>query len=350
VNRGWFTASFGTTLAVFGLSSISAASGVITRADHFVTSSPGIRIYVREVKAPGNARGVPVLLVHGGSPPGEVVFDLAVEGYSLAEDLAKAGHPAYIMDVRGWGKSTWPAVMQSTDPHARPAVPSSEAIEDIAAVVTWIKRNSSRDKVALLGHATGGHWVGMYTARHNADVSRLIMVNSMYGVEAPWPLAASYEDPRHPGEFDSSAGAYRVADAASLLAGWNRAIPTEDKSLWRDPRVAETYVHDGLESDPESFSHKPPAMRIPGAFRNEHYEMARGRKFWDAKDITVATLYIRGGRDHWSRPEDLEALKRDLTSAPASFETIPDGTHFVFLDRPGRGRSAFLKTVFDFLK
>ena len=55
-------------------------------------------------------------------------------------------------------------------------------------------------------------------------------------------------------------------------------------------------------------------------------------------------------RDHWSRPEDLEALKRDLTNAKAAFRSIPDGTHFPFLDRPELGRSAFLQLILDFLK
>ena len=226
-----------TLLCVVALGRERAA---VKRTDHFVESQPGIHIYIRKLIDSSNIRGIPVLLVHGGSPPGEVVFDLRVAGYSLAEDLAKAGHLVYIVDVRGWGKSTWPVLMDSTDPHAPQAVTSIEALEDIDAAVNWIKADSGEKRVALLGHATGGHWVGMYTAQHNANVSRLIMVNSMYGVSAPWGLASGFQNPQQPAEFDPSAGAYRLADAASLLAGWNRAIPTDDKSIWRDPRVCMT--------------------------------------------------------------------------------------------------------------
>jgi pimeloyl-ACP methyl ester carboxylesterase len=91
-------------------------------------------------------------------------------------------------------------------------------------------------------------------------------------------------------------------------------------------------------------------MRIPGAFRKEHFEMALGKKFWDARDLRVRTLYVRGTRDHWSRPEDADALKRDLVNAPAFFQSIADGTHFLFLDRPEHGRTVFLKLILDFLK
>ena len=190
----------------------------------------------------------------------------------------------------------------------------------------------------------------MYTAGHNANVSRLIMVNSMYGVNSPWALSSGFQDPQDATQFDPSAGAYRVADGASLLGGWNRAIPTDDKTIWRDPRVADAYVRDGLASDPLAVSRTPPAMRIPGAFRKEHFDMARGKKFWDAHDLGVPTLYVRGTRDHWSRPEDLEALQRDLTNAKAAFRSIPDGTHFLFLDRPEHGRSTFLELILDFLR
>jgi pimeloyl-ACP methyl ester carboxylesterase len=336
--------------ALLGSVALGREGAAVQRTDHFVESHSGIRIYIRKVVDRDNRRGLPVLLVHGGGPPGEVVFDLGVPGYSLAEDLAKAGHLVYVVDVRGWGRSTWPALMDSTDPHAPQAVTSSEALEDIGAAVNWIKTDSGQKRVALLGHATGGHWAGMYTAGHNANVSRLIMLNSMYGVSAPWALSSGFQNPQDATEFDPSAGAYRVANANSLVAGWNRAIPTDDKTIWRDPRVVEVYVRDGLASDPTSLSRTPPAMRIPGAFRREHFEMARGKKFWDAHDIRVPTLYVRGTRDHWSRPEDLEALKRDLTNAKAAFQSIPDGTHFLFLDRPERGRSAFLQLILDFLK
>ena len=63
-----------------------------------------------------------------------------------------------------------------------------------------------------------------------------------------------------------------------------------------------------------------------------------------------ADLVIRGERDFWSRPEDLEALRDELTNAPsAHLVTIPDGTHYLLNDRPQRGRQRFLAEVIEFL-
>jgi pimeloyl-ACP methyl ester carboxylesterase len=91
-------------------------------------------------------------------------------------------------------------------------------------------------------------------------------------------------------------------------------------------------------------------VRIPGGFRRDHYSMSKGQRFWDARAIKSPVLYMRGSRDHWSRPEDLEALERELSAAPdAKFATIPDATHFVFLDRPERGRTLMLQHIREFL-
>jgi pimeloyl-ACP methyl ester carboxylesterase len=61
-------------------------------------------------------------------------------------------------------------------------------------------------------------------------------------------------------------------------------------------------------------------------------------------------LVIRGERDFWSRPQDLEALGDELVNAPrARTVTIPDGTHHLLNDRPQRGRTRFLAEVTTFL-
>jgi pimeloyl-ACP methyl ester carboxylesterase len=190
----------------------------------------------------------------------------------------------------------------------------------------------------------------MYATTHQENVAALVLLNSMYGVDAPWALRRGFEDPQHPGTFDPHAGPYRLATAESLLDGWNRSIPVSNKDDWRDPRVAQTYVTLALASDPTSESRTPPSIRIPGAFRKEHYLLSKGQKFWGARDLKLPLLYMRGSRDHWSRPQDLDAMKRDLTAASASkFVTIADETHFLFLDRPEHGRREMLKQIQQFI-
>jgi len=78
--------------------------------------------------------------------------------------------------------------------------------------------------------------------------------------------------------------------------------------------------------------------------------MARGKKLWDARDIRVPTLYARGTLDHWSRPEDLQALHAELVNAPSrQFIVLHGATHFLLLDRPEKGRAAFIHELLLFL-
>jgi len=324
------------------------ADGTIQRLDFLIESEPGSQIWARQVRGTGDLRP-PVLLIHGGGPGG-IVFDLPIPGYSLAEDLVAAGYTAYLMDVRGWGNSARPQALREPRERNPPAVTSEEAVRDIGAVVGLISSIHSGERVGLIGWATGGHWAGMYTARHNETVQCLVILNSLYGVRAPWPLRAAFERPDRPGVFDYRDGAYRLVDRRGLLASWDRAIPAEDKSEWRDPAVAEAYVQESLASDPTSGSRTPPSMRIPRAFQLESYNLSFGHKYWEAAAIRVPTLVIRGDRDHWSRPEDLEALRAELVNAPrVRAVTIEGGTHYLFLDRPERGRARFLDEVLALL-
>lgn len=321
---------------------------VIHRLDFLIESEPGIQIWLRQVRS-ASGLGAPVLLIHGGGPGG-IVFDLPIPGYSLAEDLVAAGYTAYCLDVRGWGNSARPQALKEPREHNPPAVTSEEAVRDIGAVVGWISLVHGGEHVGLIGWATGGHWAGMYTARHNKTVQCLVILNSLYGVRAPWPLRAAFERPDRPGVFDYGDGAYRLVDRRGLLASWDRAIPAEDKSEWRDPAVAEAYVRESLASDPTSESRMPPSMRIPRAFQLESYNLSLGHKYWDAAAIRVPTLVIRGDRDHWSRPEDLAALRAELVNAPrVRAVAIEGGTHYLFLDRPERGRARFLAEVLSLL-
>jgi len=337
-------------MTIQGLAAAGVASAFL-RGDAWVQSEPGIRLFVREVRASTTEElGVPVLLIHGAGPGSLANFDPSIPSYSLAEDVASVGHVVYLMDVRGFGNSARPAALDSKDESTTPAVSSDEAVKDISAVVNWILERSRESKVALVGLGAGGHWAALYTVKNGDKVSHLVLLNVLYGVKAPWPMGKTLADPKNPDAFNPSAGAYRLVDGAGLMAEWDGDIPVEDKSKWHDPRVTVAYVRLALAGDATANTRKPPSIRIPQAVFKEHFEMSQGKKFWDAKDIVVPTLYVRGTRDHWSRPEDMQALNAELVNAPRKeIVVIHDATHFLHLDRPEKGRAAFLQEMLVFL-
>ena len=328
----------------------------VTREDHRIDGEEGISLFVREVRGadPGEAHGVPILLLHGARVPGVASFDLDVPNGSLAADLARAGHAVYVMDARGYGFSTRPPAMsQPADAH-RPLVRSPEVVRDIAAVVDWIVERRSVEAIALVGWATGGHWCGYYATLHPDRVSHLVLYNTLYGGSDEHPRighGSGLEDPEHPGRFHSGAlGGYRFSTAESLSGSWDRSIPLEDKEDWRDPAVAAAYAEAALASDATSQDRTPPSFRAPSGALEDSFYMATGRQLWDASLIRARVLILASGRDFWSRPADRQALERHLVHAEA-VETVvlPEATHYVHLDRPDRGRAQFLQEVLSFL-
>ena len=327
-------------------------SRAITRNDLKVTSDPGISIAVREVivERQKPATALPVLLVHGGGGGGIPSFDNLAANASVAENLALAGSIVYLIDIRGWGGSTRPVQLERAPEKHPPAVSSEEAVRDIAAVVEFVCDRLGVERIALIGWASGGHWAGMYASRYPQRVARLVLLNSLYGVAATWSMRSAFEDKDHPGEFDRSVGAYALRSAQSLLGAWERTIPIDDKDAWRDPEAASAYARLTIAGDPTSNDRTPPSVRTPTGFQKDSFAMALGHRFWEARDITADVLIIRGTRDFWSRPEDVTALQHEMICARSvQLLEIEEGTHFLFLDRPERGRQAFIDAVIRFL-
>ena len=341
-------------LGLLGALVAGAAGAEVTRAEFLVPVEPGIEVSVREVKDTGMqvAGLAPLILLHGARVPGRASFDLPVEGGSLAADLARAGHAVYVMDARGSGGSTRPRAM-SVPAKGRPLVGSHAVVQDVHAVVGWVQARTGRDRVGLLGWATGGHWAGMYASLHPERVSHLVMLNALYAGSAQHAMlgrGTEFEDPKRPGHFNAEAlGAYRWNTPASVVAVWDRAITVEDKTQWRDPEVAAAFQREALASDPLAPTRRPAAFRAPSGALEDSFYLATGRQLWDAASITARVLILRSENDFWSRPEDVTRLQEHLVhAASVKAVVLPQATHFVHLDRPERGRRVLVDEVTRF--
>lgn len=332
---------------------VTPTFAAVSRSDLFASSDTGIRIHIREVRANEQHGCQPILLVHGARVPGVASFDLPVPGGSLAADFAAKGLCAYIIDIRGYGESTRPREMEEPAQNHPPLVRSVEAVEDIDAAVEFVRKRTGTNRVSLFGWATGGQWAGYYATLHSEKLSHLILLNSLYGADAPHPLmghGSDMEDPAKPGHLNPAIGAYRCNTGDSLLGVWNRSIPTEDKATWRDPAVAQAYVREALASDPETSKHAPPCFRSPSGAMEDSFYLATGRQLWNASLIYVPTLVLASERDFWSRAADRQKLKEDLVHAPVTVAVIPEATHFVHLDREERGRRMLIEEVVGFVQ
>ena len=102
------------SLAVFASMAPAADSGTTTEQFMIPAVDPGIELYLRN-KHPSGAKdfapGKILLFVHGATYPAESAFDLELDGLSWMDYIAQHGYDVYMVDLRGYGKSTRPAEM-----------------------------------------------------------------------------------------------------------------------------------------------------------------------------------------------------------------------------------------------
>lgn len=313
--------------------------------DFFVDGNNGIKLYVRKIIYE-RLKGIqlkPIVLIHGGGSGGTSSFDLDVPNGSFAKDLAKRGFKVYLMNIRGWEKSTSPLYNEADS--STVAASCQEAADDIDAVINHILLSDNIKKVNIFGWATGGHWAAYYTTLHNDKIANLVVLNTLYGVNAPWSLSRSFADPADSNRYDNKIPLYRKSSEQAIKNAWIGAVPFQHKELWIDSAVLNAYAKAAVSFNSDHM------LKVPGGYRKESFYMAHGRQYWNARQIMVSVLLIRSEFDFWSRPADLTAFYNDLVNAPLKKQlTIKEASHFVFLDKAGKGRDILLNAISSFIK
>jgi hypothetical protein len=110
---------------------------------------PGIEIYVRNKRPTDVTSFRPertLLYVHGATYPASTAFDLPLDGQSWMDYIAARGYDVYLLDIRGYGKSSRPKEMSEAPTANPPIVRGDIAIQDIGTVVNFIlsRRNIPR--------------------------------------------------------------------------------------------------------------------------------------------------------------------------------------------------------------
>ena len=118
----------------------------------------GIQLFVRNKHLAGRESSPDkiLLFVHGATYPAETAFDLPIEGVSMMDLIAMRGYDVYLVDVRGYGRSTRPPEMSQPPEANKPIVSTKVAAHDLGAAVDYIlhKRKVSQDQPdgLVVGH------------------------------------------------------------------------------------------------------------------------------------------------------------------------------------------------------
>ena len=319
-------------LAVAAMSAVSSAA--LAQAPRLVTeemmvpSEPGIDIYVRNKRPADMTAFRPertVLYVHGATYPASTAFDLPLGGLSWMDYIASRGYDVYLLDLRGYGKSTRPKEMSEDPSKNAPIVRGDTAVKDIGAVVDFILKRRNIPRVNLLGWSWGTVTMATYTTQNPGKVERLVLY-------APgWIRQTASLVQAGPGPL----GAYRKVSRDQALGRWLTGVPEDKKASlipagWFDAWADATYA-----TDPEGAKANPPYIRAPnGVMADSAAYWAAGKAYYDPSKITVPTLLVHA---EWDR--DLPAYMAQtlfplLVNSPGKrYVQLPEGTHTIIMEK-----------------
>jgi pimeloyl-ACP methyl ester carboxylesterase len=99
--------------------------------------------------------------------------------------IAQGGYEVYLMDVRGYGRSTRPPEMAQPARENRPIAHTDVAVKDFGTVVDHILSRRGVPKINLLAWSWGTTIAGAYAAPNNDKVERLVLYAPVWLRQTP---------------------------------------------------------------------------------------------------------------------------------------------------------------------
>jgi len=299
-------------------------------SEDIMVKSPdaGIEIFVRN-KRPANMTSFraerTVVYVHGATYPASTAFDLKLDGVSWMEYIAARGYDVYLLDLRGYGKSTRPKEMAEDGARNAPIVRGDTAVKDIGTVVDFVLARRSIPRVNLIGWSWGTTLMSTYTTQNNSKVERLVLYAPAWIRTTP-SLVQSGPGPTP---------AYRMVARDQALGRWMTGVPEDKKAAlipagWFDQWADATWA-----TDPEGAKMNPPVLRAPNGVIQDGLEFfGAGQAYYDPAGITVPTLLVVAEWDRDTPPYMAQTLFPLLTNAPGKrLVMLAEGTHTIIMEK-----------------
>jgi len=288
---------------------------------------PGINLYVRN-KHPQGVKKFPgekiLLFVHGVTSPSETTFDLKLNGLSWMDYIAQHGYDVYLVDIRGYGKSTRPPEMDKPAADNEPIVRTEAAVKDVGVAVDFILKRRGVSKINLLGWSWGTPIMGWYTAQNNDKVNRLVLY-------APTWI-------RDKALFTGSGGklgAYRTVSRDAAKGRWLAGVPEDKKADLIPPGWFDAWADATFATDPVGSKQTPPVLRVPNGMVQDNREFWEvGKGLYDPAGIRVPTFLAHAEWDADNPSSMLHAYFAKLTNAPYKrYVEIGEGTHTIIMEK-----------------
>jgi pimeloyl-ACP methyl ester carboxylesterase len=318
----------GMIAAVIAISSANAQTQLVSEDIMVKSPDAGIEIFVRNKRPASMTAFRPertVVYVHGATYPASTAFDLKLDGLSWMDYIASRGYDVYLLDLRGYGKSTRPKEMAEDAKNNPPIVRGDTAVKDIGTVVDFVLARRSIPRVNLIGWSWGTTLMSTYTTQNNAKVERLVLYAPAWIRQTPSLVQTG------PGPTP----AYRMVARNAAMGRWLTGVPEDKKAAlipagWFDAWADATWA-----TDPEGAKMNPPVLRAPNGVIQDSLEFfGAGKAYYDPAKITVPTLLVLGEWDRDTPPYMAQTLFPLLVNSPGKrLVMLAEGTHTIIMER-----------------
>ena len=180
--------------------------------------------------------------------------------------LAAHGWDVWLLDVRGYGRSTRPPEMDKPAADNKPIVDTATAARDVGSVVDFVRSRRHVEKLNLMGWSWGTAIMGLYTTTHNANVARLVLY-------APGWLSKDKVPPDAP-----PVAAYRTITREAAQKRWLTGVPEDKKATLIPPGWFDMFADTAFATDPVGAKQDPPVLRAPNGVVQDFRTLLAKRK------------------------------------------------------------------------
>lgn len=275
------------------------------REEHFRIQSPhrGLSLFLRylpatEATGPLNHA---VLYVHGGTFPSGLSIAHRFVGWSWRDALCLEGFDVWGVDFHGFGLSDPYPEMSAPAAANPPLGRAADCSQQLEAAVRFIAEHHAISRISLIAHSWGTIVTGEFAGRCPELVERLVFFG---------PIAR-----RTPKGERQHLQSWRLI---SLEDQWQRFVG--DVPAGEEPVLSRHHFDEWgeryLDTDPESGTRSPPAVKTPSGAFQDIYDAWAGELAYEPALIHAPVAIIRGEWDGMCTDADANWLFAALSASP----------------------------------
>ena len=295
------------------------------REQHFAIPGPeaDLSLFLRYLPSEQPQAGPrrAVVYVHGATFPSALSIAHRFGGRSWRDALCSAGFDVWGFDFAGFGHSDrYRQMAEPADMHP-PLCTAADAARQLERVIEFVLEHQALSVVSLISHSWGAMPAGLFAAAHPSKVDRWVL----FAPICRRPPRRYEKPPVFP--------AWRLVSIEDQWARFTEDVPAHEPPVLSRLEFDE-WAALYLDSDPDSRTRNPPAVKTPLGPFSEIIAAWHGVLGFDPRAVATPVAIIRGAWDGLVPDEDARWLFDALERSPAKRDIkLSHGTHLMHLEK-----------------